>query len=358
MGKKRVEKEVEKAEVSDLKDVLSAINKKYGEGTTILGDEVSATIPRLCSSGSLLLDMVIGGGLPSGRIIELFGMASSGKTSLSLMAIKEAQKKGYTCGFVDSENAYSREWAEKLGVDSSKLIFSQPTLGEEAFGICEALIQSNKVKLIVVDSIDSLVTQAQLEKDYGEATVGSLARLMSTSLRKLVPILAKSDCTLILLNQCRMKVGISYGDPTVVSGGLATSFYASLRLKVSRGDIIGLDKANPEGFMTKISVVKSKVSPPFKKVETALYLGNNGVYGVDRDAELFDLAVLGKLIEKAGTWFSYNSERMGQGRENAIKWLKDNPKVIEEVTSGVNKAVIGNTDILEKVDPEEAESVE
>lgn len=338
-----------------IEDVFNAIDKKHGVGTVILGNNTPDNIPRICSTGSLLLDTAIGGGLPAGRMIEVFGAPSSGKSTLCLHMIREAQQK-YPDAYVsilDFENSFDKNWAIKMGVDPNKLAFSQPDTADVGFDIMEQLVKSGKVKLIIVDSVDAMVPRAVLEGEYGDSHIGQLARIMSQGCRKLANILGGTDCCVVFINQTRMKIGVMYGNPETVSGGTALTFYSSLRLRVSRGEVIG-QKEDPDGFETVVSVVKSKVSPPFRKIRTNLYLGKEGRFGIDKNAELFDLAVLGNIVSKSGTWFSYGNDRLGQGRENSVKAMVADEKMFAEIRSAVEKTVLNNGEVLDKAPEEEA----
>lgn len=322
----------------DFKDLQIEAKKKFGEGTLIIGDQCGVS-PIICSTGSYLLDYALGcGGIPEGRIIGITGMPSGGKSLLSLHMIKEAQKAGYNCGFIDAENSYDPEWSEKMGVDNSKLLINQPSTGDEAFAIADMMAKSGQVKLIVIDSVAALTPRAVLEGEYSDAHIGQLARLLSQSLNKLNPILVKNKVTLILINQQRMKIG-SYGNPVTEPGGEAIKYYSSVKLEVNRSEVIG-DKEDVEGFLTKIKVTKNKCGVPFRKIETNIYLGKNGKYGIDKNEELLELALANNLIKKAGSWFSYGEEKLGQGKDNAFVKIQENVKWFNEIKSQIFSTVL------------------
>ena len=322
----------------DFKDLMLEAKKKFGEGSLIVGDQCEIS-PIICSTGSYLLDYALGcGGIPEGRIIGITGMPSGGKSLLTLHMIREAQQAGYSCGFIDAENSYDPEWSEKIGVDNSKLIINQPNTGDEAFAIADMMAKSGQIKLIVIDSIAALTPKAVLEGEYDQNHIGQLARLCSQSLNKLNPILVKNKTTLILINQQRMKIG-AYGNPITEPGGEAIKFYASVKLEVNRSDVLG-DKEDVDGFLTKIKVVKNKCGVPFRKVETNIYLGKNGKYGIDKNEELLELALANNLIKKAGSWFSYGEEKLGQGKENAFIKIQENDQWFNEIKSQIFSTVL------------------
>jgi len=325
-----------------IENLFLEADKKYGKGSLKLGNQTPENIPIICSTGSFKLDLAIGcGGIPKGRIIEMFGPPSGGKTTLAIHCIKEAQKsqpEKYVA-FIDVENSFDRSWATALGVNVDKLIFSQPDSGDEAFDLAEMMIKSGNVSLIVIDSVSAMATKAELEGDYGDAHIGQLARLMSMGLKKLNAVLTNSETSVIFINQIRMQIG-GYGNPETTSGGQALLFYSSIRFEVRRGDVIG-DKEEPVGFITKIKLVKNKVGPPFRKIETELFIGPEK-YGISVEGEIADLAVINGIVKKAGTWYSYNEERIGQGRENFILWLKNNPSIYEEIVNQIKKTVLVN----------------
>jgi len=316
-GKKSMDKE------KALESALGQIERQFGKGSIMkLGDESARLDIDATSTGSLGLDIALGiGGLPKGRIIEIYGPESSGKTTLTLHAIAEEQKKGGVCAFVDAEHALDPTYAKRLGVDIDELLISQPDAGEQALEITDTLVRSGAVSMVVVDSVAALTPRAELEGDMGDHQVGAQARLMSQAMRKLTGSIAKSGCMVIFINQIRMKIGVMFGSPETTSGGNALKFYSSVRLDIRR---IGAIKDRDEvvGNHTRVKVVKNKVSPPFKQVEFDIMYGQ----GISKLGELIDLGVKLGFVEKSGSWFSCGDERIGQGRENAKSYLKDNPK--------------------------------
>jgi recombination protein RecA len=305
---------------------VQAIEKQFGKGSIMrLGEKEAIQMAELevISSGSISLDLALGiGGLPRGRIVEIYGPESSGKTTLSLHAIAEAQKKGGIVAFIDAEHALDVGYAKKLGVKIEDLLVSQPDTGEQALEIAEALVRSNAVDAIVIDSVAALVPKSELEGEMGDAQMGAQARLMSQALRKLAALVSKSKTLLIFINQIRMKIGIMFGNPETTTGGNALKFYASVRLDVRR---IGAIKVGDQvvGNRTRVKVVKNKVAPPFKEVEFDIIYGE----GVSHEGDLLDLAVNSGIIEKSGAWFTFHGERLGQGRENVKQFFKENPKI-------------------------------
>lgn len=310
-----------------LESALAQIQKQFGkEAIMKMGDGAQQNIEAI-STGSLGLDIALGiGGYPKGRIVEIYGPESSGKTTLALHAVAEAQKKGGTCAYIDAENALDPYYARKLGVDVTNLIISQPDSGEQALEIADTLIKSGAVDVVVIDSVAALVTKAELEGNMGDNYVGTTARLMSQSLKKLSGSVSRSNTLLIFINQIRMKIGVMFGSPETTSGGNALKFYASVRLDIRRiGQI--KDKEEIVGNETRVKVVKNKVAPPFRVVEFKIIYGQ----GISRVSEILDMGVKMNLIEKAGSFYSYNSERIGQGEANACQWLKDNTGVQKEL---------------------------
>ena len=306
---------------------LSQIERAFGKGSIMrLAGNEKVEIETI-STGSLGLDIALGvGGLPRGRIIEIYGPESSGKTTLALHTIAEAQKKGGICGFIDAEHALDPVYARKLGVDLENLLISQPDTGEQALEICDTLVRSGALDVIVVDSVAALTPSAEIEGDMGDALPGMQARLMSQALRKLTASISRSKTMVIFINQIRMKIGVMFGSPETTTGGNALKFYASVRLDIRRiGSVKDRDEA--VGNQTRVKVVKNKLAPPFKQVEFDIMYGE----GVSKTGELIDLGVKAGVIEKSGAWFSYNSQRLGQGRENAKQFLKDNPEVANEI---------------------------
>lgn len=321
------ESNLSKEKQEALHNVLSKIEKQYGEGSVmILGDDVKLDIDAI-PTGSLALDIALGiGGIPKGRIIEVYGPESSGKTTLALHMLAEAQKMDGTGAFIDAEHALDPGYAKKLGVDVENLIISQPDTGEQALEITEALVRSNAVDLIIIDSVAALVPKAEIDGDMGAAQIGLQARLMSQALRKLTGAINKSKCTVVFINQLREKVGIMFGNPEVTTGGRALKFYSSVRIEIRRGEAIrkGDDIV---GNRTKVKIVKNKVAPPFKQVEFDIMYGE----GISKIGTILDLATDCKVVKKAGAWYSYEDEKLGQGRENSKVFLEENPKILEEI---------------------------
>lgn len=346
---KPVVKAVIKSDSRDaiLQDVLKSINKKHGTNTAIvLGEEKPAPVART-SSGSLLLDSILGGGYPKGRIIEIYGPESSGKTTMVLHAIAEVQKAGGIAAFIDAENALSLEYAQSLGVDIKRLIFSQPDSGEQALDVAEELIKSGIVNFVAIDSVAALVPQAELDGEMGDSNIGLQARLMSKALRKISGVVNKTSCTVMFVNQLREKIGIMFGSPETTTGGKALKFYASVRLDVRKKDTIK-DGSEVLGHKLAIKTVKNKVFPPLKSVEVDIIYGK----GVDAVGEIVDMAVEDGIIVKAGAWFAYKNEKIGQGRENTKNWLKDNPEAFNEI-SNVIKSKIAAVGATAEVDTSE-----
>nr|WP_325248236.1 recombinase RecA [Amylibacter sp.] len=310
-----------------LESALGQIERQFGKGSIMkLGGSAVMDV-EATSTGSIGLDIALGiGGIPKGRIIEVYGPESSGKTTLSLHCIAEEQKKGGVCAFVDAEHALDPTYAKKLGVDLDELLISQPDAGEQALEITDTLVRSGAVSMVVVDSVAALTPKSELEGDMGDHQVGAQARLMSQAMRKLTGSISKSKCTVIFINQIRMKIGVMFGSPETTSGGNALKFYASVRLDIRR---IGAIKDRDEivGNATRVKVVKNKVAPPFKQVEFDIMYGE----GISKRGELVDLGVKAGIVEKSGSWFSYGDQRIGQGRENAKNFLKENPQVAWEI---------------------------
>lgn len=312
-----------------IKSALSQIEKNYGKGSVMLLGQRPAMEVEAISTGSLGLDMALGvGGIPKGRIIEIFGPESSGKTTLTLHAIAEAQKGGGTCAFVDAEHALDPSYAKKLGVNIDELIISQPDTGEQALEIADTLVRSGGIDLLVIDSVAALVPKAEIEGDMGDSHMGLQARLMSQALRKLTASISKTNCIIIFINQIRMKIGVMFGSPETTTGGNALKFYSSVRLDIRRIGSIK-DKDDVVGSQTRVKVVKNKVAPPFKVVEFDIMYGS----GISKVGEILDMAVKIDLVEKSGAWFSYKDTRIGQGRENAKQYLLDNPTIADEIES-------------------------
>jgi recombination protein RecA len=331
---------------------LAQIERNFGKGSIMkLGKNDRSMDIEVVSTGSLGLDIALGvGGLPRGRVVEIYGPESSGKTTLALHTIAEAQKKGGICAFIDAEHALDPIYARKLGVNVDDLLISQPDHGEQALEIADTLVRSGAVDVLVVDSVAALVPRSELEGEMGDVQPGSQARLMSQALRKLTASINKSNTMVVFINQIRMKIGVMYGSPETTTGGNALKFYASVRLDIRR---IGQIKERDEvvGNQTRVKVVKNKLAPPFKMVEFDIMYGE----GVSKTGELIDLGVKAGVVEKSGAWFSYDSVRIGQGRENAKTFLKENP----DMAAKIEAAVRGNSGVIaEKIDEGEAEDDE
>ncbi len=318
-----------------LESALGQIERQFGKGSIMkLGQNNPVMDVEATSTGSIGLDIALGiGGIPKGRIIEIYGPESSGKTTLTLHAIAEEQKSGGVCAFVDAEHALDPTYAKKLGVDLDELLISQPDAGEQALEITDTLVRSGAVSMVVVDSVAALTPRAELEGDMGDHQVGAQARLMSQAMRKLTGSISKSKCTVIFINQIRMKIGVMFGSPETTSGGNALKFYASVRLDIRR---IGAIKDRDEvvGNATRVKIVKNKVAPPFKQVEFDIMYGE----GISKRGELVDLGVKLGIVEKSGSWFSYGDQRIGQGRENAKQFLKENEDVAYEIEDKIRAA--------------------
>ena len=318
-----------------LESALSQIERQFGKGSIMkLGDENAIQEIESTSTGSLGLDIALGiGGLPKGRIIEIYGPESSGKTTLTLHCVAEEQKNGGVCAFVDAEHALDPQYAKKLGVDLDELLISQPDTGEQALEITDTLVRSGAVNMVVVDSVAALTPKVELEGDMGDHNVGVQARLMSQAMRKLTGSISKSKCMVIFINQIRMKIGVMFGSPETTTGGNALKFYSSVRLDIRR---IGAIKDRDEivGNATRVKVVKNKVAPPFKQVEFDIMYGE----GISKNGELLDLGVKAGVVEKSGAWYSYMEERIGQGRENAKIFLKENPNTAISIEDKIRAA--------------------
>ncbi len=314
---------------------LANIEKQFGKGTVMkLGDTAATMNVEAIPTGSLSLDLALGiGGVPKGRIIEVYGPESSGKTTVALHIVAEVQKSGGIAGFIDAEHALDPVYAEKIGVDINNLYISQPDNGEQALEITETMVRSGAVDVIIVDSVAALVPRAEIDGEMGDAHVGLQARLMSQALRKLTAVISKSNCVVIFINQLREKVGVMFGNPETTTGGRALKFYSSVRLDVRRIETL---KQNGEviGNRTRVKVVKNKVAPPFREAEFDIMFG----MGISKEGDILDLAVKENIINKAGAWFSYNGEKIGQGRENAKIFLQDNPEIAAEVEKKVRIA--------------------
>ena len=311
-----------------LESALSQIERAFGKGSIMKMGETDRQVEvETVSTGSLSLDIALGiGGLPKGRIVEIYGPESSGKTTLALHLIAEAQKAGGTCAFVDAEHALDPTYAEKLGVDLDELLISQPDAGEQALEIADTLVRSGAIDVLAVDSVAALVPRAELEGEMGDTHVGLQARLMSQALRKLTSSISRSNCLVVFINQIRMKIGVMFGSPETTTGGNALKFYSSVRLDIRR---IGQIKSRDQvvGNQTKVKVVKNKMAPPFRVVEFDIMYGE----GISKTGELIDMGVAAGIVEKSGTWFSFGNQRIGQGRENAKKFLRDNPDIADRI---------------------------
>ena len=332
-----------------LSAALGQIEKQFGKGTIMrLGDNQAMDIESI-STGSLSIDVALGiGGLPCGRVVEIYGPESSGKTTLTLQVIAEAQKKGKTCAFVDAEHALDPVYAERLGVNVDELLVSQPDTGEQALEICDMLVRSGAVDVVIVDSVAALTPKAEIEGEMGDSHVGLQARLMSQALRKLTANIKKSNTLCIFINQIRMKIGVMFGNPETTTGGNALKFYASVRLDIRR---IGSVKSGDEvvGNETRVKVVKNKVAPPFKQAEFQIMYGE----GICKEAELIDLGVQHKMVEKAGSWYSYNGNRIGQGKANVVQFLKDNVDIANDIEGRLRADLL-----LKKAEVEEEQAEE
>ncbi|MBN4057283.1 recombinase RecA [Pseudoalteromonas haloplanktis] len=326
---------------------LLQIERQFGKGSIMkLGDNKALDIEAI-STGSLGIDIALGiGGLPTGRIVEVYGPESSGKTTLTLQVIAEAQKQGKTCAFVDAEHALDPVYAQKLGVNIDELLVSQPDTGEQALEICDMLVRSSAVDVVIVDSVAALTPKAEIEGDMGDSHMGLQARLMSQALRKLTGNIKRSNTLCIFINQIRMKIGVMFGNPETTTGGNALKFYASVRIDIRR---IGSVKEGDEvvGNETRVKVVKNKVAPPFKQAEFIIMYGE----GISKQGELIDLGVKHKLVEKSGAWYSYNGNKVGQGKANSIKFLKDNPEIADEIEGKLREMLL----LQATVQPEDGE---
>ena len=319
-----------------LQAALAQIEKQFGKGAIMrLGEGEKAEDIQVVSTGSLGLDVALGvGGLPRGRVIEIFGPESSGKTTLTLQVVAEMQKLGGTCAFIDAEHALDTSYAEKLGVKLSDILISQPDTGEQALEIVDSLVRSGAVDLVVVDSVAALVPKAEIEGDMGDSLPGLQARLMSQALRKLTASINRTNCTVIFINQIRMKIGVMFGSPETTTGGNALKFYASVRLAIRRTGSIKKGE-EPIGNETRVKVVKNKVSPPFKQAQFDILYGQ----GISREGEIIDMGVEAKVVEKSGAWYAYQGEKIGQGRDNARTFLRENPELAREIENKVRESL-------------------
>ncbi|TLP48585.1 recombinase RecA [Cohaesibacter sp. CAU 1516] len=332
-----------------LEAALSQIDRAFGKGSVMkLGQREVVEISSI-PTGSLGLDVALGiGGLPKGRIIEVYGPESSGKTTLALHVVAESQKRGGICAFVDAEHALDPIYARKLGVDIDNLLISQPDAGEQALEIADTLVRSGAVDVLVVDSVAALTPRAELEGEMGDSLPGLQARLMSQAMRKLAGSISRTNCMVIFINQIRMKIGVMFGSPETTTGGNALKFYASVRLDIRR---IGAIKDRDEvvGNQTRVKVVKNKVAAPFKQVEFDIMYGE----GISKLGELLDLGVKSGIVDKSGAWFSYDSQRLGQGRENAKNFLRENPELADEIEMGIRQSAGLNTGLIEEASPDD-----
>jgi recombination protein RecA len=327
-----------------LSAALGQIEKQFGKGSVMrMGDVSAARDVDVVSTGSLGLDVALGvGGLPRGRVIEIYGPESSGKTTLTLQAIAEAQKAGGTAAFVDAEHALDPTYAEKLGVQIDDLLVSQPDTGEQALEIADMLVRSGAVDIVVIDSVAALTPKAEIEGEMGDSHMGLHARLMSQALRKLTANIKRSNTLVIFINQIRMKIGVMFGNPETTTGGNALKFYASVRLDIRR---TGAIKKGDEiiGNETRVKVVKNKMAPPFRQAEFEILYGE----GISREGELIDLGVKNGIVDKAGAWYSYKGDRIGQGKDNVRGFLKDNPEVAEDIEQQLRATLLGRTPVVE-----------
>ena len=335
-GKKEVEtKDAKKAQA--LNDAIKQIEKQFGKGSVMkLGDYQADRTIEVTPTGSISLDIALGvGGVPRGRIIEIYGPESSGKTTLTLHAIAEVQKQGGTAAFIDAEHAIDPVYAKNLGVNIDELILSQPDSGEQGLEIAETLVRSGAIDLVVVDSVAALVPQVELDGEMADQQMGLQARLMSKALRKLSGVMNKTDCTIIFINQLREKIGVMFGNPETTTGGRALKFYSSVRVEIRRSEVI---KNGTEivGNKVNIKVVKNKVAPPFKSTQVDIIYGK----GISRDGEVLDLAVDKDIVDKSGAWYAYKGEKIGQGRENAKRYLVEHPDIMNEITEAIKASLM------------------
>lgn len=317
----------EKLEALDM--ALTKIEKDFGKGSVMkLGESAVNQNIKTVPTGSLSLDLALGaGGFPRGRIIEIYGPESSGKTTLALHAVAEVQKRGGIAGFIDAEHALDPRYAKNIGVDIDNLYISQPDSGEQALEIAETMVRSGAMDILVIDSVAALVPKAEIDGEMGDSHVGLQARLMSQALRKLTSVIAKTNCILIFINQLREKVGVMFGSPETTTGGRALKFYASVRLDIRKADIIKSGMGDPVGNRVRVKVVKNKIAPPFRQCEFDISFGE----GISKEGDILDLAVENGIVEKSGAWFAYSGDKIGQGRENAKQYLKEHPETLQEI---------------------------
>ncbi len=334
--------DIKKARLEALENARAQIDKQFGKGSIMkLGDARETLDVDVIPSGSLLLDEALGvGGYPKGRVIEIYGPESSGKTTLALHAIAECQKQGGTAAFIDAEHALDPTYAKNLGVNIDELWISQPDNGEQALEITESLVRSGAVDIIVIDSVAALTPRAEIEGDMGDSVMGVQARLMSQALRKLTGILAKSNCTIIFINQLRMKIGVMFGNPETTTGGNALKFYASVRMDVRKIESIGKNSDEVTGNRVRVKIVKNKVAPPFRKCELDLMFGS----GISYTASMLDAALKYGLVEKSGSWFSMNGEKIGQGRDRTLEYFNNNPEILNETVEKLRAMMFPSRD--------------
>ena len=325
-----------------LKQTIERLEKTYGKGVVMKMDDTRSVVVDVISTGSFGLDLALGvGGFPRGRIVEIYGPESSGKTTIALHTIAEAQKKGGICAFIDAENAFDKLYAENLGIDTSNLLISQPDDGEQALEIADNLIRSGAIDVLVIDSVAALVPRAEIEGDMGDSKMGLHARLMSQALRKLTGTISKTGCICIFINQLREKIGVMFGNPETTTGGNALKFYASIRLDIRRNAQIK-DGDDVMGNRTKVKVAKNKVAPPFKVVEFDIMYGK----GISRAGEVLDIAVDANIIQKSGSWYSYDTTKLGQGRDAVKELIQDNPEMMAEIEAKIRAKMAGGEEIL------------
>ena len=343
-----------KEKIKALQLTIDKLEKTYGKGTVMkLSDEKVIDVPSI-STGSVGLDIALGiGGIPRGRITEIYGPESSGKTTLTMHMIAEAQRKGGMAAFIDAEHAFDKSYAEKLGIDTENLLISQPDNGEQALEIADHLIRSGAIDIIVIDSVAALVPKSELEGEMGDSKMGLHARLMSQALRKLTGTISKTGCSCIFINQLREKIGVMFGNPETTTGGNALKFYASVRLDIRRIGQIKEDADNITGNRVKVKVVKNKVAPPFKVVEFDIMYGR----GISKSGEIVDLGVELNVIQKSGSWFSYNGNKLGQGRDAVKQLIEDTPELMEELEAKIKASLDTAKGLLEPVEEKKAEKV-
>ncbi|MHA1437930.1 MAG: recombinase RecA [Promethearchaeota archaeon] len=331
MSRKKKEKEEPKTNIDD---ILSGIEKKYGKGAIIQFNKNYTQDTKSISTGSISLDMALGiGGVPKGRVIEILGAESAGKTTLALSIVKQCQETGGNCVYIDAEHAFDPDYATKIGIDINKLHISQPDYGEMALDIAQSFVESGKIDLIVIDSVASLTPKAELEGEMEDANIGLQARLMSKALRKLTGSISKNNTCVIFINQIRMKIGVMFGNPETTPGGLALKFYASVRIDLRRKGLIKDSNGSPVASEIRAKVIKNKVAPPYRQAEFAIYYDE----GLSTSMDILQMGLSHGIIKKAGAWFSYNDEKIGQGQDNARQYLKDNPKILKAIREEILK---------------------